>query len=168
MKRRVDDTTALWEDVAAEIMIVSGKDAVKLVENLTDLPADPVSAATMCVRVNAPPSALDEVLAFSGSGLVGDAPPAVVADVGFGGGRLLWWDDFGNADPVQTAKELREIQSTAASLGGDAVLERCPTPVKQYIDAWGSQRSGMNIMRRIKQQFDPENVLNPGRFIGGL
>ena len=168
VKRRVDDTTALWEDVAAEIMIVSGKDAVKLVENLTDLPADPVSAATMCVRVNAPPSALDDVLAFSGSGLVGDSPPAVVADVGFGGGRLLWWDDFGNADPVQTAKELREIQSTAASLGGDAVLERCPTPVKQYIDAWGSQRSGMNIMRRIKQQFDPENVLNPGRFIGGL
>ena len=168
VKRRVDDTTALWGGVADEIKTVSGPEAVNLVGNLTDLPADPAYPATMCVRVNAPPSALDDLLAFSGWGLVGGSPPAIVADVGFGGGRLMWWDDFGGADPVQVAGALREIQAAAVSLGGDAVLERCPNAVKQYIDAWGSRRSGMAIMRRIKQQFDPENVLNPGRFIGGL
>ncbi len=168
VNRRVGDTTALWGGVADEVKTVRGQEAVNLVENLTDLPADPTYPATMCVRVNAPPSALDDLLAFSGRGLVGGAPPAIVADVGFGGGRLMWWEDWGGVDPVEAAGALGEIQSTAAALGGDAVLECCPPAVKEYIDAWGGQRSGMAIMRRIKEQFDPENVLNPGRFVGGL
>ena len=168
VNRRVGDTTALWGGVADEIMTVRGPEAANLVENLTDLPADPSFPATLCVRVNAPPAALDNLLACSGRGLAGGAPPAVVADVGFGGGRLMWWEDLGGVDPVEIAGGLREIQSTAASLGGDAIVECCPAAVKQHIDVWGSQRSGMAIMRRIKRQFDPENVLNPGRFIGGL
>jgi glycolate oxidase FAD binding subunit len=108
------------------------------------------------------------VLGFSDFGLVHLPPPAVVADVGFGGGRLLWWDDLQDADPAQIAASVRRIQTIAASLGGDAIVERCPSPVKNHLDIWGTQPSGLHIMRRLKQEFDPENVLNPGRFIGGL
>ena len=168
VKRRIDDTVVLWSGVADKIETVSGHDAINMVESLTDLPADPAAPPTICVRVNAPPAALGDLLAVANSGLVENAPPAIVADVGFGGGRLLWWDDLGEVDPVQTAGMLRQVQSMVASWGGDAVVERCPTPVKPHLDVFGDQPSGMTIMRRIKQQFDPGNVLNPGRFIGGL
>ena len=120
------------------------------------------------MRINAPPAALGNVLGFADTRLGDAPPPAVVADVGFGGGRLLWWDDFAGADPVQIVAELRKIQAAAAALGGDAIAERCPASVKPHIDVWGAQPSGMSIMRRLKQQFDPNNTLNPGRFIGGL
>ena len=168
VNRRVGDTVALWDSVAASVETLHGDVAVGLIDALTDLPAEAASPPTICVRVNAPPSALGDVLAFAGAGLGDAPPPAVVADVGFGGGRLLWWDDFADADPVQIAAGLRKIQAAATALGGDAIVERCPPSVKPHIDVWGAQPSGMNIMRRLKQQFDPANTLNPGRFMGGL
>ena len=106
-------------------------------------------------------------LAGQGLGRNG-ARPAVAADVIFGGGRLLWASDFADDAPTEIAAGLRGIQETAAGWGGDAIVERCPESVKEYIDVWGQEPSGMAIMRRIKGQFDPANVLNPGRFIGGL
>ena len=168
MRRRVDDTVGLWSPVAATINVARGREAESLIRAITDLPADPASPPSICVRINAQPSALREILAFVDASL-GDGPsPSVVADVGFGGGRLLWWDDLETADPEAVAAELRTIQSKAAALGGGAVVERCPDGVKVYIDVWGERPSGMQIMRRLKQQFDPHNILNPGRYVGGL
>jgi glycolate oxidase FAD binding subunit len=36
------------------------------------------------------------------------------------------------------------------------------------IDPWGSAGNAFPIMRNLKQRFDPERRLNPGRFVGGL
>jgi glycolate oxidase FAD binding subunit len=166
--RRVGDTVALWNDAANGIETSHGDLAVDLIKTLTDLPAAEVSPPTVCIRVNARPSALRDVLAFADSGLSSAPPPAVIADVGFGGGRLLWWDDFEGDSAANISDGLRKIQRAAASLGGDAVVERCPDAIKTRIDVWGEQPSGMGIMRRVKQQFDPQNILNPGRFVGGL
>ena len=168
VNRRVGDTVALWGGAADSVEAARGDDAASLIDALTDLPADAVSPPSVALRINAPPSALGDVLAFADTEHDDAPPPAVVADVGFGGGRLLWWDDFARADPVKIADGLRKIQAATISLGGDAIVERCPASVKGHIDVWGAQPSGMNIMRRLKQQFDPANTLNPGRFIGGL
>ena len=168
MKRRMEDTVGLWAPVAATINVARGQQAESLIRAITDLPSDPASPPSICVRINAQPSALREILDFADASL-GDGPsPSVVADVGFGGGRLLWWDDLETADPEAVAAELRKIQSRAAALGGGAVVERCPDDVKGYIDVWGERPSGMQIMQRLKRQFDPQNILNPGRFAGGL
>jgi len=36
------------------------------------------------------------------------------------------------------------------------------------VDVWGPEPPGFQVMRRLKERFDPWGVLNPGRFIGGL
>ena len=166
VRRRVTDTALLWLE-AASTLHISGEEAVNLTETLADLPFNPDNPPSVCVRVNAPPDALPQLLAMERSELVG-ARPAVVADVGFGGGRLLWWEDFTDVDADRIADSLRSIQSVAAQMGGDAIVETCPSSVKEHIDVWGQEPSGMAIMRRIKGQFDPDNILNPGRFIGRL
>ena len=168
MKRRVDDTVGLWNPAASAVHVARGDEAKALIDALTDLPATAEAAPAVCLRVNAPPSALGEVLAFSEAGSGGLPPPSVAADVGFGGGRLLWWADMSSVDAVRMSEGLREIQAKAATLGGGAIVERCPAGVRALIDVWGPQPSGMGIMRRLKEQFDPNNILNPGRFIGGL
>lgn len=166
VRRRVTDTALLWSE-AASTLHVSGAEAVKLTETLADLPFNPGNLPSVCVRINAPPDALPELLAMERNELAGVSAD-VTADVGFGGGRLLWWADFSDADAVQIADRLREMQAAATQMGGDAIVELCPTDVKACIDVWGPEPSGMAIMRRIKRQFDPTNVLNPGRFMGGL
>jgi glycolate oxidase FAD binding subunit len=36
------------------------------------------------------------------------------------------------------------------------------------IDAWGKIGDAFPLMQSVKQQFDPHNTLNPGRFVGGI
>ena len=167
VQRRLIDTTALWLDTAATIQVRRNDDAAQLTRALTDLPADPTNPPTVSVRVNTPPAALPELIAMGDTNLAG-VPPGVVADVGFGGGRLLWWDDCSHNDAPAIAEVLQGIQAAAAASGGSAVVERCPESVKQHLDVWGPLPSSMTIMRRLKSQFDPTGILNPGRFIGGL
>ncbi len=168
MKRRVEDTVGLWAPVTATTKIATGQEAESLIRAITDLPAGPASPPAICVRINARPSALRDILAFGDEPPGHGPPPSVVADVGFGGGRLLWWDDTASLEPKDLVAGLRSIQHAAAELGGGAVVERCPDDAKARVDVWGAEPSGMQIMHRLKRQFDPQNILNPGRFVGGL
>ena len=50
-----------------------------------------------------------------------------------------------------------------------AMLEWCPTELKTSADVvWGPSRPDFELMRRVKHSFDPQNVLAPGRFAGGI
>jgi glycolate oxidase FAD binding subunit len=51
---------------------------------------------------------------------------------------------------------------------GFAVIDAAPMSLKRQIDVFGSPRSDLAIMRRLKEQFDPKRVLAPGRFVGRL
>jgi FAD/FMN-containing dehydrogenase len=33
---------------------------------------------------------------------------------------------------------------------------------------WGELPDGLERMRELKRRFDPQNILNPGRFVAGL
>lgn len=65
----------------------------------------------------------------------------------------------------QTVAELRNhCQSNSGFL---TVLE-APLSWKQELDIWGYSGNSLPIMHRLKQQFDPKNLLSPGRFVGGI
>ena len=53
------------------------------------------------------------------------------------------------------------------AFGGTVVVRDAPTEVKAAVDVWGPVR-GLDLMRRVKDQFDPHRVLSPGRFVGGI
>ncbi len=86
----------------------------------------------------------------------------VAQSVGVGYLRL----DGGNSGNVVSA--LQNLREELESRGGSLVLLRCPLAIKSKIDVWGSAGDALPLMRNIKAQFDPEGVLNPGRFIGGI
>jgi glycolate oxidase FAD binding subunit len=66
------------------------------------------------------------------------------------------------------ADTLTSLRRDAAALGGSLVVLRCSLEVRRQIDVWGEAADALPLMRRIKQQFDPTGVLNPGRFVGGI
>jgi glycolate oxidase FAD binding subunit len=68
-------------------------------------------------------------------------------------------------DVEAAAAVLAELR--AACRGGSAVLLQAPPPVRARVDAWGPV-PGLELMRRVKDQYDPRGRLAPGRFVGGI
>jgi glycolate oxidase FAD binding subunit len=73
----------------------------------------------------------------------------------------------GDADPPAVAAVVDTVRGASAAWGGDVVVVDAPAPVKAALDVWGPVR-GLDLMRRVKDQFDPEHRLAPGRFVGGI
>ena len=55
-----------------------------------------------------------------------------------------------------------------AAAGGHAVVRRTAVGVAEVVDVWGPPPSGIGLMRRVKQQLDPDGRCSPGRFVGGM
>jgi len=81
-------------------------------------------------------------------------------------GRYVWQDT--RPEPPELRGELEELRKYCVSAGGHAVIERASPAVKDGIDVWGYDAPALEIMRRIKREFDPKGLLNPGRFVGGI
>jgi glycolate oxidase FAD binding subunit len=62
---------------------------------------------------------------------------------------------------------VQRVRDTCSRVGGSAVVMDAPTAVKQAVDAWGPVPA-LDLMRRVKDQFDPDHRLAPGRFVGGI
>jgi glycolate oxidase FAD binding subunit len=61
------------------------------------------------------------------------------------------------------------LREELAGEGGSVVVERAPAAVKAHVDVWGPMEpDALAITGRLKREFDPEGILNPGRFVGGL
>jgi glycolate oxidase FAD binding subunit len=78
----------------------------------------------------------------------------------------------GNDAPFAVlAKTSSEVFQTCgkSEVGAQAMLEWCPAEVKRAVgDVWGPSRQDFALMRRVKNVFDPQNVLSPRRFAGGI
>ena len=51
---------------------------------------------------------------------------------------------------------------------GHSVVFSAPAALKNAINIWGPSPPTISLMREIKRQFDPHELLNPGRFVGDL
>jgi len=93
-----------------------------------------------------------------------------VASVGQAGHGVLHVALVGIASVRQLGDAfLGPLREELAGEGGSAVVERAPAALKAQIDVWGPVApEAFAIMERLKREFDPEGVLNPGRFVGGL
>ena len=67
-----------------------------------------------------------------------------------------------------TAETLLQVRQKCEAKGGFLTVLVAPTDIKQELDIWGYTGSAIDVMGRIKQQFDPENILSPNRFLSGI
>jgi glycolate oxidase FAD binding subunit len=126
--------------------------------NLTDFGWDDATRPTASARVSVVPSKVREFIESLGAS---EGEHAVVSHPAHGTVLVHWYGDA----PVESLRTARE---TAVRLGGSAVFEQCPTALKGSLDIWGDVGASLAIMRRMKEQYDPGRVLNPGRFAGGI
>jgi len=75
---------------------------------------------------------------------------------------------------VAAASEVAKLRDLAEALAGALVVEHCRPELKPQLDAWGlppqagRPGSDFEMMRKMKATWDPNGILSPGRFVGGI
>jgi glycolate oxidase FAD binding subunit len=64
------------------------------------------------------------------------------------------------------AQGLMELRGEVEKAGGSLMVLK--QPVESNLDCWGTLPDSLPLMRQIKSRFDPEGILNPGRFLGRI
>jgi glycolate oxidase FAD binding subunit len=112
--------------------------------------------------------------ALSGVGPVLDAARRAAADAGLGltlrgsGGTGVLYGALPADAPVDAVAGLvARARATCVEHGGSLVVLQAPAAVQAAVDTWGPVPA-IDLMRRVKDQFDPERRLAPGRFVGGI
>jgi glycolate oxidase FAD binding subunit len=103
------------------------------------------------------------------------AVPAVVDMVTRRGGSLLAhalagisYLRFAGA-PEEMVRVIEEVRARVRAQRGNLVVLDAPEAVRRGVDPWGPLDEGViQLMRRIKAEFDPRGTCSPGRFVGGI
>lgn len=94
---------------------------------------------------------------------------AVLSEAGTGIVRYSFRAEGAGAERfARLAEAVFPLRAFAAEAAGNLVVLQAPPEVKTAVDVWGSVGEAFPLMRGLKAQFDPDGVLNPGRFVGGL
>jgi glycolate oxidase FAD binding subunit len=108
-------------------------------------------SARVLWRISVPPAQGAEVLAK-----IQVCVPGARAILDWGGG-LIWLE-------VPDVTSEQGIRSVLAESGGHATLIRAPEEVRSRVNVFQPQPAALAALsKRVKQQFDPKRVLNPGR-----
>ena len=126
--------------------------------------------ATMITRFSCRWDGLEKlVLGHEALAESNEAEAAIEVYLGVGLGRAAWWlGESPPPEPAKTAAIIVTLRKAAEIAGGPFVVEAAPPSVKKLVDVWGPAGPDFEIMRRIKDLFDPNEVMSPGRFLGGL
>jgi glycolate oxidase FAD binding subunit len=164
--------TVLFEGPAAAVD-TQARDAATLMgadAETADSPPDgfgahPWDATALGLRVAVEPASLPRMVSRVGD-LVREAGAVarIRAHAGVGVARV---GVAGITDPVRVAALLAGLRAAAGPFDGSVVVAAASPPVKAALDVWGPVR-GLEVMRRVKAQFDPHRRLSPGRFVGGI
>ena len=68
-----------------------------------------------------------------------------------------------------TAPEmLEQVRSLLQTHSGFLSILQAPASFKQQVEVWGYSGNALEVMRGLKRQFDPQFLLSPHRFVGGI
>jgi glycolate oxidase FAD binding subunit len=122
----------------------------------------PLQADRLIYRVTVPRASAAAVIQAVHNFSTASFRPAIVSDVPMG---TVWISLAANDEAV---KWFTKLCTETREYRGHAILLAAPAELKQGVDVWGPAPPGLSLMRDIKRQFDPKNLLNPGRFVGGI
>ncbi len=131
------------------------------------------SAGPTTLRVGFWAGQLASVLtAIRTAALAEDVDPAIGGSAGSG---VLDVEVAGAEPAMAVARFVAGLRAALAgqSVGGlpptaaSAVVVRAPAAVRDAVDVWGPVPS-LGLMRAVKEQFDAERRMAPGRFAGGI
>ncbi len=88
---------------------------------------------------------------------------------------FLWYATLGigflagtPADAGVAAAAIQSARQKVSGPGGSLTLEAAPAAIRERLDVWGPPPPSLPLMQSVKNRFDPDARLAPGRFVGGI
>ena len=81
-------------------------------------------------------------------------------------GHGLIFARLGGSQNALTAA-VQQLREQANNLHGSLVVTQAAPTLARAIDIWGPIPA-LSLMRNLKERFDPNAIMNPGRFVGGI
>jgi glycolate oxidase FAD binding subunit len=123
-------------------------------------------AEAVIVRCDVPEAQLEALAAAVAAMPSG---PRRTAWVGLGALWCTLADDAARVIRLEEAAALvGRLRALAEAAGGRAVVAACPAAIRADVAPFGDPAELLPWMRALKARFDPDGVLAPGRFVGGL
>lgn len=63
---------------------------------------------------------------------------------------------------------IHHLRDIVSRLDGYVIVKYLPFSLRQKVDTWGEKPSSFFLLEGIKHKIDPNKILNPSRFIGGI
>ncbi len=118
------------------------------------LPSAVVATVAEIVRID-PECAIQ---AHAGDGVIRASLPLASGEVRGEGGPSA-------ANASSAGQRISQLRAVAAAAGGKMIVLRHANGfVPTAADVWGPPGPEMRLMQAVKERFDPNNILNPGRF----
>lgn len=73
----------------------------------------------------------------------------------------------GNTTPERVADILAAVRGVLLARDGRCVVVAAPPRIRAAVDLWGELPT-LPLLRRVKERFDPDRRLAPGRYTGGI
>ena len=170
LERQVRETRAACDEQApVSLDLLDDEAAAGLWRRIADFGWDDRGRPLIGCRASVAPTAVPQLIEeLQRAAPAGGPTLGVVSHPGYGTVLSGWYGD----DLPHSIKTLAALvawaRESARNAGGNLVVEQCPTELKGHVDVWGDAGEALAIMRRMKEQYDPKRVLNPGRFVGGI
>jgi glycolate oxidase FAD binding subunit len=95
-----------------------------------------------------------------------DIQHTLVADAGSGVCLInLHIEEEDPKEMRDAVRALRTLSGRVTQTGGNVMIQRVPAPLKGQIPIWGQDRPDLVIMKRIKKELDPRQIMCAGRFV---
>lgn len=141
-------------------------DAVTFWRTIADLPATlrESSPNALLLRVSVPPKELLPILQnlFALADTQKLAPPRILAHAAI---ATIYCSLEGEPNALRAL--VSQLRAQLHDRHAHLFIESAPASLKN-LDVWDEVGATFRLMQSLKHKFDPNNILNPGRFVGGL
>ena len=73
-----------------------------------------------------------------------------------------------NSTPDAAIALIERLRARLLHSGGSVVALQIPDNLRGSVDVWNCSSNALPLMHEIKRRFDPNRILNPGRFVGNI
>jgi glycolate oxidase FAD binding subunit len=155
LSRETNDRLTRWNDSEME----------SLLSAIRDFP-QPADEEVLVVRLSVRPAELAPLLRrIEAEAAARRIAPEIAAHAGNG---IAWLQLSADVDLHAVALFAEWIRVHARQSGGWVVFETLPRRLRGQVDPWGFTGPTLPLMMAIKEKLDPNRVLSPGRFVGGI